>query len=151
MAASVSAIFFDLGDTLIKTSASTTWLPGAKAALSSLKSKGFRLGIISNTGNLQPRAAILNILPPDFDINNFESQLVLFSSEVGVEKPKRQIFELAVSRSAVPARSCMYVSENIVETLVAQQVGMRSIRIKTGSDDIATLSTTIADYLQAVA
>src|SRR5262245_8270264 len=149
MSASISAIFFDLGDTLVNGNSTTTWLPGAKATLSALKSKGFRLGIISNTANLS-RAQLLTILPVDLDFNLFESELILFSSEVGVEKPKPRIFTLAVTKAAVAAASCLFITEDIIDTLVAQHVGMRAIRVKTGSDDLAKLPATIVKYLQAV-
>jgi FMN phosphatase YigB (HAD superfamily) len=85
MTLSTQILFFDLGDTLVRSP--RTWLPGAKELLASLKAKGFRLGIISNTTGLANRTAILNILPTDFDITIYESAMVLFSSEVGIEKP----------------------------------------------------------------
>jgi FMN phosphatase YigB (HAD superfamily) len=149
MPASLSAVFFDLGDTLVDGHSTTTWLPGAKAALSALKSKGFRLGIISNTATLS-RSQILTILPVDLNFNLFESELILFSSEVGIEKPKPQIFGLAVTRSNASAGSCLFVTEDVVDTLVAQHLGMRSIRVKTGSDDLSKLPATITKYLQAI-
>jgi leucyl aminopeptidase len=151
MSASIESIFFDLGDTLVKGSSTSTWLPGAKALLSSLKSKGFRLGILSNTGMLAPRSAILGILPADFSLALFEPGLVIFSSEVGVEKPKPAIFNLAVARSGRAADTCLYVSESIVETMVSQNVGMISARIRTGSDDLAGLVATLKDYDLAIA
>jgi putative hydrolase of the HAD superfamily len=151
MSTSIAAVFFDLGDTLVKSSSTPAWLPGAKALLPSLKSKGFRLGIISNTGSLPSRTAILGLLPASFDINLFEPALVLFSSEVGMEKPKQGIFDLAVTQASVPASNCLYVSENIVETMVAQHAGMRSVRVHTGSSDLSHLAATMSDYLHAVA
>jgi leucyl aminopeptidase len=150
MSLTIQSVFFDLGDTLVKNSATKTWLPGAKELVISLKSKGFRLGILSNTGTLTPRTAILGILPLDFDVNWFEPALVIFSSEVGVEKPKPAIFELAVTRSGIPSGNSLYVSESILETMVAQHAGMRSIRIRTGSDDLANLVSAITSYHQAL-
>jgi FMN phosphatase YigB (HAD superfamily) len=111
----------------------------------------FCLGIISNTGNLASRQAILGILPPAFDINLFEPALVLFSSEAGIEKPRKEIFEKAVSRAGIPASQCLYCSENIVETLVAQHVGMRSTRVQPPpGSDLATLEQRISDYLSNI-
>lgn len=141
----IQAIFFDLGDTLVRPP--RTWLPGAKAALAALKAKGFRIGIISNTTGLANRAAILSLLPIDFDITVFEAALVLFSSEVGIEKPKKGIFEKAVAATTGAAAKCLYCSENPVETLAAQAVGMRSLRIVTGSDDLTRLDTYITQSL----
>jgi putative hydrolase of the HAD superfamily len=142
----IQAVFFDLGDTLVTTSPKA-WLPGAKALLADLKTKGFRIGILSNTGNLASRMAILAVLPGDFDLNAFEPDLVLFSSEIGVAKPMPEIFKKAIEKSGVPAGDCLYCSENIVETLVAQQVGMRAIRIlPPPGGDLAGLIDRLDDY-----
>jgi FMN phosphatase YigB (HAD superfamily) len=141
----IQAIFFDLGETLV--TSPRRWLPDAQALLASLKQKGVRLGIISNTGNLASRQTILDLLPPDFDMNLFEPALVLFSSEVGIEKPRKEIFEKAVRRVGIPASLCLYCSESIVETLVAQHVGMRSTRVQPPPrSDLATLEQRIAEY-----
>jgi putative hydrolase of the HAD superfamily len=142
----IRVIFFDLGDTLV-TTRPRAWLPGAQALLKSLRQAGFRLGIISNTGNLATRDAILEVLPADFDLAVFEEQLVLFSSEVKKEKPDPLIFEEAVKRAGVPANQCLFVTENIVDTLMAQHVGMRTIRVQTDpNSDLAELQQTIMKF-----
>ena len=142
---SLQVIYFDLGATLV--TSPRQWLPGAKALVASLKSKGVRLGIISNTGDLSTRAQILDILPTDFDVNMFESALVLFSSELNLEKPDREIFVRAVSAAGVPATQCLYCSEDIVETLVAQDVGMRAIRIQsTPNSDLSVFEQRIMKF-----
>jgi FMN phosphatase YigB (HAD superfamily) len=141
----ITVVFFDLGDTLV--TAGRHWLPGAKVLLNSLRQKGFRLGIISNTQGLTTRAEILNLLPTDFDPAAFEAILTLFSSEVGREKPQKAIFEEAVARAGEPANQCLYCSENIVETLMAQQAGMRSIRVQTApNSDLSVLQQRILDF-----
>jgi len=141
---SVQAIFFDLGKTLV--TQPRTWLPGAKPLVASLKAKGFRLGIISNTPGLADRTAILNLLPIDFGLDIFESGLVLFSSEVGIEKPKVGIFKKAVIAAGIAAERCLYCSEDPAETLVAQGAGMRSLRIITGSSDLSLFESYLTDY-----
>ena len=142
----IRVIFFDLGDTLV-TKSPRAWLPEAQALLKSLRQAGFRLGIISNTGNLATRAAILNLLPKDFDLAAFEEKLVLFSSEVKKEKPDPLIFEEAVKRAGVPANQCLFCTEDIVDTLMAQHVGMRSIRVQTApNSDLAKLQETIMKF-----
>ncbi len=150
MAASqIQILFFDLGDTLV--TAPKTWLPGAKALLASLSAKAIPLGIISNTTGLPNRAAILNLLPTDFDLGFFDPNLVLFSSEVGIDKPNKAIFQLAVTRAAKPAATCLYVSENIVETLVAQHAGLRSLRVQVApNNDLASLEQNLAKFELAI-
>jgi len=141
----ITVVFFDLGETLVTTP--RQWLPGAKVLLNSLRQKGFRLGIISNTPGLTTRSEIYNLLPTDFDPAAFEAILTLFSSEVGKEKPQKAIFEEAVARAGKPANECLYCSEDIVETLMAQQAGMRSIRIQTlPNSDLSVLQQRILDF-----
>ncbi len=147
---SIKATFFDLGDTLVKSNPKR-WLPGAKNLLAALKQKGFRLGIISNTGNLADRAAILGLLPAGFDLTVFESGLILFSSEIHFEKPNKKIFEKAVSQAGIPADQCLFCSENIVDTLVAQQVGMYSVRVQPPpGNDLSALFDRINDFQRLV-
>jgi FMN phosphatase YigB (HAD superfamily) len=141
----ITVVFFDLGETLV--TRERQWLPGAKVLLNSLRQKGFRLGIISNTGDLTPRAEILKLLPTDFDPAAFEAILTLFSSEVGKEKPQKAIFEEAIARAGKPANQCLYCSEGIVETLMAQQAGMRSIRVQTApNSDLSELLQRILEF-----
>ena len=135
----ITTIFFDLGETLV--TAPRKWLAGAKSLVANLKQNQIRLGIISNTDGAPDRQAILDLLPVDFDLGQFDQSLVLFSSEVGVSKPKRAIFDEAVAAAGGPAGQCLYCSENPVETLVAQAAGMRSLRIVTGSTDLQKLES----------
>ena len=125
----IKAIFFDLSQTLVTSTRS--WLPGAKELLTALKAHGMPLGIISNTGNLATRQAILNLLPTDFNLHVFQPEWVFFSSEVGIAKPNKEIFQKAVIATDLPAPQCLYCSEDMVETLVAQHVGMRTMRVQT--------------------
>ena len=142
----MTVVFFDLGETLV--TAPRRWLPGARELLRSLQHKGLRLGVISNTGDLQSRQEILDLLPPDFEQQPFESSLLLFSSEVGTEKPDRAIFEAAVARAAVDVSECLYCSENVVETLMAQQVGLLTVRVQTAPhSDLGTLGRDLDRFL----
>lgn len=122
----VQVIYFDLGDTLVLRSGD--WVDGAQSVLDELAAAGLRLGILSNTGNLS-REELLAALPAGFDLTRFKSELIILSSEVGIEKPSRAIFELAVSRAEVEAAACLYCSENLVETLAAQEAGLRAARL----------------------
>lgn len=136
----VRVIFFDLGNTLV--TLPKKWIQGAPVLLVAWRSAGFRLGIISNTAGLPDRAAILDLLPDDFDLNLFDPTLVLFSSEVGIDKPQKAIFEEAVHRAAIGASQCLYCSESIVETLVAQRVGMLTIRVQASpNNDLGSLAS----------
>jgi FMN phosphatase YigB (HAD superfamily) len=147
----ITVIFFDLGDTLVTTPPKRDWLTDAKPLLHDLQQSGFRLGIISNTADLTPRAKILELLPTDFNPAAFETNLILFSSEIGKSKPDQAIFKEAIARSGKPADECLYCSENIVETLMAQQAGMRSIRVQTApNSDLSKLRQQILDFQKLI-
>ena len=117
------------GDTLVR-GASRNWIVGARELLHALANRAFRVGILSNTGNLQSRQEILDLLPVDFNLSLFEPGLVLFSSEVGLAKPNPEIFKEATRRAGIPARRCFYCFESIPETLVAQHAGMLGVRVQ---------------------
>ena len=127
-AESVKVVFFDIGDTL--TVASRNWIPGAQSVLSTLHDKGLRLGLISNTDKLTRAELLDEYLPSDFDMTLFESKLVLLSSEVGIEKPNLKIFQLAIDRAGEPPSQCLFCTEDLADSLAAQQVGMRVARLQ---------------------
>jgi putative hydrolase of the HAD superfamily len=82
----------------------------------------FRLGIISNgnTEQQQKKLSQTGILER-FDV-------VIVSEEIGVAKPKPDIFLSACLRSGVKARQCSYVGDSLQDdALAAEAVGMRGI------------------------
>jgi len=136
----ISVVFFDLGETLVQSPAA--WVPGAKGVLDALRSKGLRLGIISNTAQLT-REQILQQLPADFTLAIFEPKLVLFSSEVGIEKPALAIFYVGLQRAEVDASQCLFCTENPTDALAAQRSGMIAIRLlRPPNSDIVSLVST---------
>ncbi len=119
----IKVAFFDLGRTLVGDK--SDWIPGAKDTLSRMLERGIRLGIISNTKNLS-RPEILKLLPEDFDITLFENELVIFSSEVHVEKPDPKIFKSAIKRAGVEPAECLFCTEELSHILAAKQEGMQT-------------------------
>jgi len=119
----IKVAFFDLGGTLVGNK--RDWIPGAKDTLTKMLQKGIRLGLISNTKNLS-RPEILEILPKDFNMSLFENELVIFSSEVHIEKPNPEIFKLAIMRAGVKPSQCLFCTEELPHILVAKQQGMQT-------------------------
>ncbi len=137
---SFQAVFFDIGDTLV---ANRQWLPGARQLLADLRSQGMRLGLVSNTGELN-RDELSQLLPEDFDFSWFQEAMVLLSSEVGVEKPALSIFMMAISHAGCSPWETLFVAETIEETLAAQAAGMQAIRICHTPDDFGKISELLA-------
>jgi putative hydrolase of the HAD superfamily len=131
----IKAIFFDIGNTLIT---KKQWLPGSKEFVLAMRQKKVRVGLISNTGNLD-REALAKLLPPDFDFGWFEEGLTLLSSEIGIEKPDIGLFSLAVQHTRFSPWETMFVGESLTETLAAQRAGMQTGRIADPKLDYAAL------------
>ncbi len=96
------------------------WLvyPFAPGLLEALKSRGFRLGVISNWDS-----SARHILARQGILEFFDT--VVISSEVGVAKPERKIFEIALEKASVQAATCLYVGDNYYDDAVgASSVGM---------------------------
>jgi FMN phosphatase YigB (HAD superfamily) len=134
----IKVVYFDLGDTLVITD-DRSWIPGAKDLLASLRAVPVRLGVISNTNGFK-RSELSSFLPGDFDWRAFDNDLVILSSEVGVAKPDPEIFRIAIERTGLDAWACLFCTEDLLDTLVAQSVGMRVARAsKPPSSDVGDL------------
>ena len=134
----LKVIFFDLGETLV--TKDKQLITGVNEMLADLRQKNIRLGIISNTGSLT-QTEVVKTLPTNFNFGVFEQQLIILSSEVGFEKPDLQIFHLALAKTGVSAQECLFCTEDLVHTLVAQQIGFNTARVlPPPKSDIANLS-----------
>jgi FMN phosphatase YigB (HAD superfamily) len=150
-AASLSVIYFDLGNTLVKRDPDgprRVWISGAPQVLTRLHEAGFRLGVLSNTGPLTWDEVLTTLLPADFDPSLFDPELIVVSSAVGAEKPDPRIFQFAITQTRLPAGEILFVTETMDHVLAAQASGMRALWILEGglsqmaNDLIATTPTT---------
>ncbi len=81
--------------------------PGALEAVRALKEKGYKVAILSNTihGEVERKLLSKYGLSDVFD-------LLVFSCELGVRKPRREIFLWTSSRLGVPPWSMAHVGDN---------------------------------------
>ena len=131
---SITTAFFDLGATLVDPQfepngkfAGFAELPGARDALDKLSDAKLKLGVISNTGELDPddvRAALKKAKL----LSYFTPNLVLLSGEVKMTKATPAIFQLAVGRagSAKNPAACLFVGDEPAERRTARRAGMRT-------------------------
>ncbi|HYR28369.1 MAG TPA: HAD family hydrolase [Thermoanaerobaculia bacterium] len=98
---------------------------GAAETLDALKSRGLRIGMISNTGRT-PGYALRRVLEqlglaPSIDV-------MVFSNEHGFCKPETSIFEELRSGLGVAYSEMAFIGDNLyVDVHGAQRVGMRGI------------------------
>ena len=91
-----------------------------------LKNKKYKLGIVANQKKgLQKRLDEFGILEY-FD-------LVISSEEVGVSKPDKEIFNIALSKTSCKPQECIMIGDRLDnDILPANQIGMKTIWIRQG-------------------
>lgn len=95
---------------------------GADGVVASLKERGFRIGLISNTGRT-PGSALRQILERLGIAASIDA--MVFSNEHGVCKPQRSIFEALRQSLGVAYEEMMFVGDNLyVDVHGAQRCGM---------------------------
>ena len=104
-----NTIFFDLGATLVDPVVTPDGefsgfkvMPDTADGLKRLRDAQLRLGIISNTGNIDADR-LRTALNDDKLLELFDPRLVLFSGEIGADKSTPEIFRLAALAPARPA------------------------------------------------
>ncbi|OGO16920.1 MAG: hypothetical protein A2Z15_00320 [Chloroflexi bacterium RBG_16_50_11] len=104
---------------------------GAIEVLSKLKSSGYKIGLISNCSTEPPLIWPDTPFAPFFDT-------VLFSSVVGINKPDRRIFQMAVERLMVEPSKCVYIGDGgDNELAAAASTGMTPVLIRAAHEDSA--------------
>jgi putative hydrolase of the HAD superfamily len=98
---------------------------GADEVIPALKERGFRIGLISNTGRT-PGYALREILDRLGLASSIDA--MVFSNEHGFCKPQRSIFEALRSSFGVAYDEMMFVGDNLyVDVHGAQRCGMTAV------------------------
>lgn len=97
--------------------------------LSKLKSFGYKIALISNCSTEPPIIWPGTPFAPFFDI-------VLFSSVVGINKPDRRIFQMAIEQLKVEPSKCLYIGDGGDNELAsAAAMGMMPVLIRAAHED----------------
>ncbi len=145
----IKAVLFDVGDTLIRQGAAIENAAGALNVVSGFQTASgdpLQMGIVSDFKPVSPPRT-------DFKLAQLEEEFcdilkaaglaeffepfdkkVTTSTRAGVNKPDRQIFELAVNRLGIEATlaECLFVTENISHLLACSGLGMNVVRYGSG-------------------
>jgi bacterial leucyl aminopeptidase len=131
MQGNVGVVFFDIGATLGSIGLDPSGTPvtfdvygHVPPVLRELKSRGLRIGIISNTGN-HPGSKVTAVLSQSVIWQHLETDLLIYSADVGLEKDSPEIFNYASQAAKTEARQCLYVGEDSWERLHAAKAGMQ--------------------------
>ena len=116
---------------------------GAAELLAGLKTKGYKLGLISNTGRT-PGSTIRIVLGEYNILKYFDYQV--FSNEVGYIKPNRRIFERALNGLGSGAERTVHVGDSmLLDIYGARAAGMKSILFNKYSERFEQYATKYYD------
>ena len=101
----------------------------AVSVLSRVKEKGYRIGLISNTG-MTPGVTFRKYMEQVGILEYFDT--LTFSDEERLAKPSRKLFLQAIHALGVPPEEVVHVGDHLLnDVLGAQLVGMKTIWIET--------------------
>ena len=107
----------------------TTPRTDAVEVLSSLKSKGYKTGLISNCSAETTTIWEETPLAPFIDVT-------VFSCSEGLMKPDPHIYQIATERLAVEPGDCLYIADGMDQELTsALQLGMHPVLIRVPGED----------------
>ena len=102
-------------------------LPGAREALKSVKSQGYRIGLISNTGRT-PGTTLRAVMEKLGIVDYFDA--MTFSNEILVRKPAETAFWTTLEKMMVHPRASVHVGDDPEKDVRgAQAIGMRTIQV----------------------
>ncbi len=128
----IEAICFDLGDTLVAEETvihnsrgqaiTARIIEGVFEILETMRKDGYRIAMIANGDSAGARNIIAACgLEDYFDV-------VVISEEVGIEKPDKQVFQVALDKLGVEAGNAVMVGNRIdADILGANRIGMKSV------------------------
>ena len=95
----------------------------SKNVLAMLKNDSKKVGLISNWDMTARNVLKVNELYDFFDE-------IVISSEVNIEKPRKEIFDIAMKRTNAIPKECLYVGDNYYDDAVgSSRIGMNSVII----------------------
>ena len=102
-------------------------LPGAKDALRAVKSKGYRVGLISNTGRTP--GSVLRVVMQNMGILEL-FDTTTFSNEILVRKPAEGAFRTTLDKLRVIPQAAVHVGDDARSDVAgAKKAGMRAIQV----------------------
>jgi putative hydrolase of the HAD superfamily len=105
-------------------------IAGAREILTELNGKGYKIGLICNTGTT-PGTALRTLLTR-FGLLGF-FRVATFSDELKIRKPDPRIFEQTLRRLGSAAQNSMHVGDLLsVDVMGARNVGMLAVQVDSG-------------------
>ncbi len=108
-------------DAILQDPSSQRLFPETREVLTRLRSEGYRLGVISNSSER------LVTVVRNFELDR-EFDPIVFTQQVGAEKPDRRVFQFALERADCSAPEAVHVGDTFeADYLGATRAGLRAI------------------------
>lgn len=102
-------------------------LPGAKDALRAVSEKGYKMGLISNTGKT-PGSTLRTVMDRMGILQHF--QVTTFSNEIMVRKPAEAAFKVTLEQLKVLPKAAAHVGDDPDKDIAgAKRVGMHAVQV----------------------
>ena len=102
-------------------------LPGARKALADVRARGYRLGLISNTGRTP--GSVLRTIMRNMGILEF-FDVTTFSNEALVRKPAEGAFRSTLDKLKVIPKAAVHIGDDVDSDVAgAKRAGMRAIQV----------------------
>ena len=98
-----------------------------------LKNKGYKIAILSNRSTLSKRIVLKFTRVNLFDF-------VMMSCDVGVKKPKPEIYELFLRKTGVRPKKIVFIDDKKRNIIPARKLGMNTILFVNNGQTIGELS-----------
>ncbi len=94
--------------------------PSIKDVFTSLRDRGIKIGLISNTG-ITPGSSFREMFQEWKILDYFEPDALIFSDEVELLKPNPKIFQIAADRLGIPLNELAHVGDNPLDDVKGVQ------------------------------
>jgi putative hydrolase of the HAD superfamily len=124
-------------------------LPGAKDALRTVKVKGYRMGLISNTGRTP--GSVLRILMSQMGVLDF-FDTTTFSNEILVRKPAESAFRITLEKLRAAPKTAVHIGDSEESDIAgAKRVGMYAIQVRADGEKGSRLADVHVRSIDSVA
>jgi len=97
--------------------------------LAELRSKRFRLAIISNT--IPPHVKAHRKTGRIKKLRKLGVEFFVWSCDVGLRKPNPKIYKLVLKKLRLPAKECVFIDDRILYVKIARKLGIQGIHFQT--------------------
>lgn len=113
-------------------------LPGAGEALAAVSQRGYKIGLISNTGRTP--GSVLRVVMERMGILDY-FDVTTFSNEVLVRKPAEGVFRHTLDRLRVFPSAAVHVGDSVDSDVIgAKKAGMKAIQLITDGAKVSELA-----------